>query len=364
MKDEDAFRILVVNPGSTSTKTALFRDAVQLEHRSIAHSAAELGRFPRIADQLPFRLGSVEQFMTDRGIRTDSLHAVVGRGGLLRPVEGGTYRVDDRMVEDLMAAAEGEHASNLGALIARAVADRTGIPAFIVDPVVVDELDEAARLTGLPQIRRRSIFHALNQKAVAREAARRLNRPLETLRLIVAHLGGGISVGAHRGGRVVDVNNALDGDGPFSPERSGGLPSGQLADWCFSGKTTFTEVRKKLTGEGGLVAHLGTNDLVETERRLAAGDRKAALVWESMAYQTAKQIGAMAAVLEGRVDALILTGGLASSSAFAEAVSARVRWIAPVLVMPGEKEMESLALGALRILRGEEKARSYQAVSG
>jgi butyrate kinase len=357
----DSFRILVVNPGSTSTKIALFADAVQLEQRSISHPAAELGGFPRVADQLPLRLASVEHFMAERGIRPDSLHAVVGRGGLLRPVEGGTYRVDDGMVEDLKRAAEGEHASNLGGLIARAVADGPGIPAFIVDPVVVDELDEVARLTGLPHIRRRSIFHALNQKAVAREAARRLGRPMESLRLIVAHLGGGISVGAHREGKVVDVNNALDGDGPFSPERSGGLPSGQLADWCFSGSATPAEVRKKLTGGGGMVAHLGTNDLVEAERRIASGDGRAARVWEAMAYQTAKQIGAMAAVLEGRVDAVILTGGLAFSSGFAEAVSARVRWIASVLVIPGEKEMESLALGALRVLRREEQVKSYQA---
>jgi butyrate kinase len=358
---EAPFRILVVNPGSTSTKIALFEDEAQREIRSIPHTIEELGRFARVADQLPFRLGAVEAFMAERGIRPESLDAVVGRGGLLRPLEGGTYLVDDRMAEDLRSAVEGEHASNLGGLIARSVAERAEIPAYIVDPVVVDELDEVARLTGLPHIRRRSIFHALNQKAVARETARRLNRPVESLRLIVAHLGGGISVGAHREGRVVDVNNALDGDGPFSPERSGGVPSGQLADWCFSGKTTLVEVRRKLTGEGGLAAHLGTNDLIETERRIASGDRKAALVRDAMAYQTAKQIGAMAAVLEGRVDALVLTGGLAASVSFTEAVLARVRWIAPVIVLPGEKEMESLALGGLRILRGEEKAGSYPA---
>jgi butyrate kinase len=358
---ERPFRILVVNPGSTSTKIALFEDENQREVRSLPHTIDELGRFTRVSDQLLFRLGAVEAFMAERGIRPESLDAVVGRGGLLRPLEGGTYLVDDRMADDLRSAAEGEHASNLGGLIARSVADRARIPAFIVDPVVVDELDEVARLTGLPHIRRRSIFHALNQKAVAREAARRLGRPLESLRLIVAHLGGGISVGAHREGRVVDVNNALDGDGPFSPERSGGVPSGQLADWCFSGKTTLAEVRRKLTGEGGLVAHLGTNDLMETERRISAGDRRAALVRDAMAYQTAKQIGAMAAVLEGRVDALVLTGGLSASASFTETVLSRVRWIAPVIVLPGEKEMESLALGGLRILRGEERAGLYPA---
>lgn len=355
------FRILVVNPGSTSTKIALFEDEAQRDSASLAHPADTLGRYNRVADQLPFRLAAVEAFMAGRNIRPASLDAVVGRGGLLRPLAGGTYAVDDRMAEDLRSAVEGEHASNLGGLIARAIADRAGVPAYIVDPVVVDELDEVARLTGLPEFRRRSIFHALNQKAVAREAGRRLGRPVESLRLIVAHLGGGISVGAHREGRVVDVNNALDGDGPFSPERSGGLPSGQLADWCFSGKTSLAAVRKRLTGHGGMVAHLGTNDLVEVERRIASGDRTAALVRDAMAYQTAKQIGAMAAVLEGRVDALVITGGLAASTAFTEAILARVRWIAPVFVLPGEKEMESLALGGLRILRGEEKPGTYPA---
>ncbi|MBN2201133.1 butyrate kinase [bacterium] len=355
------FRILVVNPGSTSTKIALFEDEAQRDSASLAHPADALSRFIRIADQLPFRLGAVESFMAERDIRPASLDAVVGRGGLLRPMEGGTYAVDDRMAEDLRTAAEGEHASNLGGLIARVIADQAGISAYIVDPVVVDEMDEVARLTGLPEFRRRSIFHALNQKAVAREAGRRLNRPVQSLRLIVAHLGGGISVGAHREGRVVDVNNALDGDGPFSPERSGGLPSGQLADWCCSGKASLSEIRRKLTGHGGMVAHLGTNDLVEVERRIAAGDRTAALVRDAMAYQTAKQIGAMAAVLEGRVDALVLTGGLAASAVFTEAVLARVRWIAPVFVLPGEKEMESLAQGGLRILRGEETPGSYAA---
>jgi butyrate kinase len=361
--NESSFRILVVNPGSTSTKLALFLDGTAIEQRSVPHEAGELRRFERVADQLPFRLASVERFTDELGLAPGSLAAVVGRGGLLRPVEGGTYRVDDAMLRDLRAAAEGEHASNLGGLLARAIADRSGIPAFIVDPVVVDELDEVARLTGLPFVRRRSVFHALNQKAVGREAARRMGRPVESLRLIVAHLGGGISVGAHRDGRVVDVNNALDGDGPFSPERSGGLPSGQLADWCFSGTATLEEVRRKLTGGGGMVAHLGTNDLVEVERRAAAGDGRAALVRDAMAYQTAKQIGAMAAVLEGRVDAVVLTGGLAASASFVEAVSSRIRFIASVLLIPGEKEMESLALGALRVLRGEEPAKTYR-ISG
>jgi butyrate kinase len=353
------FRILVVNPGSTSTRIALFENEKDLFSESVSHPAEDLQNFHRISDQYDYRLRTIRAFLSRNGIRPDILDAVVGRGGLLRPMEGGTYLVNDRMTADLREAARGEHASNLGGLIARSIADAAGVPAYIVDPVVVDELDEVARISGLPQTPRISIFHALNQKAVARAAAGMLGKNVDEINLIVAHLGGGISVGCHRRGRVVDVNNALDGEGPFAPERAGGVPSGQLADLCFSGKFTISEIRKMLTGRGGLVAHLGTNDVREARKRIASGDARAGLVLRAMAYQVVKHIGASAAVLGGDVQAVVLTGGLASDREFTGFIDDRVRWIARVIVLPGEREMSSLCSGALRVLRGQESPKSY-----
>jgi butyrate kinase len=359
LRADFVFNVLAVNPGSTSTKVALFRNEECVFTETISHPADEIGRYSRIAEQYPMRISILEAKLKDHGVALESLHAVVGRGGLLRPVEGGTYLVNASMLDDLKKAERGEHASNLGGLMAHSLAEKVGIPSFIVDPVTVDELDEIARISGLPQIRRRSIFHALNQKAVAHLAAQKLGKPYQEINLIVAHLGGGISVGCHKKGRVVEVNNALDGDGPFAPERAGGLPSGQLAELCFSGNYSAAEIKKLLTGRGGMVAHLGTNDLSEVKKRMAAGEVDSRLVLEAMAYQVAKQIGAMAAVLSGDVQAVVLTGGLAFDPDFVRFITDRTSWISEILVIPGEQEMLSLALGALRVLRKQESARTY-----
>lgn len=353
------FNILVINPGSTSTKVALFKNEECVFTENISHSAEEISRCPCIDDQHEMRTSALEAVLNAHHVKFESLHAVVGRGGLLRPMEGGTYAVNDKMLEDLHKSEWGEHASNLGGIIVHIVARKRNIPALIVDPVVVDELDDMARVSGLPQIQRRSIFHALNQKAVARTAAQKLGKEYHEINLIVAHLGGGISVGCHKKGRVVEVNNALDGDGPFAPERAGGLPSGQLAELCFSGQFTLFEIKKMLTGHGGMIAHLGTNDLRQVKKRIEAGDAKARLVYEAMAYQVAKQIGAAAAVLAGDVQAVVLTGGLSSDSDFVRLISDRVQWIGKVVVAPGEQEMQSLAQGALRVLRNQEQAKVY-----
>lgn len=352
---------LCINPGSTSTKISVFEDDELLLDESLSHSTTELAKFARIGEQYSFRRQVITDFLAARGFDIGRLDAVVGRGGLLKPIPSGTYQVTDAMVRDLQEAKRGEHASNLGGLLARDLADALGTPAFIVDPVVVDELEPVARLSGHPQIERRSIFHALNQKAVAKRYALAQGKDYRELNVIVAHLGGGVSVGAHRRGKVVDVNNALDGEGPFSPERSGGLPSGDLARLCFSGKYSHDDIKKMLTGQGGLVAYLATNDGREARRRMEAGDNYAGLVFRALAYQVAKEIGAMAAVLSGKVDAIILTGGLAYDQTYlvpwiAEAVS----FIAPVEVMPGEGEMTALCAGGLRVLRGEETAKAYE----
>jgi butyrate kinase len=358
-KYKSGYRILAVNPGSTSTKIAFFEDETQRFSETAAHAVEALKAFQRISDQYDLRVRAVESFLARNGIVIPSLDAVVGRGGLLRPVEGGTYAVNDRMLQDLRKAVRGEHASNLGGLIARSLADKAGVAAYIVDPVVVDELEDVARISGLPQTPRRSIFHALNQKAVARAAALQLKQSYTEINLIVAHLGGGISVGCHRKGRVVDVNNALDGDGPFAPERAGTIPSGQLVDLCFSGRHSLSELKKMVTGCGGMVAHLGTNDLREVKERIATGDASARLVYDAMSYQIVKQIGASAAVLKGDVQAIVLTGGLAADPEFAGGIADRVRWIARVVTVPGEQEMTSLCQGALRVLRGQEPVKEY-----
>nr|WP_250160247.1 butyrate kinase [Caloranaerobacter azorensis] len=287
------------------------------------------------------------------------LSAVVGRGGLLKPIAGGTYKVNERMLEDLKVGVLGEHASNLGGILAHEIASQLNIPAFIVDPVVVDEMEDVARISGMPELERKSIFHALNQKAVARRAAKELGKAYNEVNLIVAHLGGGISVGAHKNGRVIDVNNALDGEGPFSPERTGGLPVGDLVKLCFSGKYTLAEMKKKIKGNGGLVAYLGTNDAREVVKMIENGDKKAELVYKAMAYQVAKEIGSLAAVLEGKVDGIILTGGIAYDKRFTKWIIDRVSFISKVFVYPGEDEMIALAEGGLRVLRGEEEAKVY-----
>lgn len=355
-------RLLIINPGSTSTKIALFDDEQPVFTQTLRHSAAEIGRFARVYDQYAFRRDLILAALRERGVPVESLSAAVGRGGLLRPIPGGTYVVDREMRSELAAAAYGEHASNLGALLAYEIAQIAGgVPAFIVDPVVVDELEPEARLTGLPDMPKRSIFHALNQKATARRAAAEMGKPYERLNLVVVHLGGGVSVGAHRQGRVIDVNNALDGDGPMSPERSGTLPTLGLVSLAFSWQYTLPEVSRMVVGKGGLVAHLGSNDAREVEARIAAGDSEARAVYEALAYQVAKEVGRAAVALSGQVDRIILTGGLAHSPMLTGWIEEQVRWIAPVGIYPGEDEMEALAAGALRVLRGEEQARRYGA---
>lgn len=352
-------KVLVINPGSTSTKIGVFSGETLLMEHTIRHSAEEVSLYPSIIDQYAFRKEGILTALETEGISISKLDAVCGRGGLLRPIEGGTYSVNDAMIEDLRKGYSGQHASNLGGILAKEIATGLNIPAFIVDPVVVDELAPLARISGFPLINRKSIFHALNQKAVARRYAKQVDKKYEDLRLIVTHMGGGITVGAHAAGKVIDVNNGLHGDGPFSPERAGTVPIGDLVELCFSGNYFRSEVMKSLVGEGGLVGYLGTNDAVLVEKRIATGDEKAKLIYEAMAYQIGKEIGSAAAVLQGRVDAIILTGGLAYGKGFIELITSSVDWISDVVVYPGEDELQALAEGAIRVLSGEEKAKNY-----
>jgi butyrate kinase len=352
-------RLLIINPGSTSTKIAVYEDEREILSANIPHSAEELAPFGKIVDQKAFRKDLILRTLREKDLEPAGLTAVIGRGGLLVPIPSGVYRVNDRMLEDLDRGVQGEHASNLGGLIADEIARPLGLPAFIVDPVVVDELDDWARLSGVPDIRRRSIFHALNHKYSARLAARELGRSYESVNLIVCHLGGGISIGVHRQGRVVDVNNALNGEGPIAPERAGTVPAGDLLALAFSGKHKEADLKKMLTGRGGMVAHLKTNDLRETLKRIAAGDRQAELVFTAMAVTVAKQVGSCAAVLKGRVDGIVLSGGLAFSTEFIDRIKEYIQFLGPVFVFPGENEMVALAEAGLRVIRGEEPARTY-----
>ncbi len=353
-------KILVINPGSTSTKVAVFEDENMIASKTLRHSPEELAPFHKLTDQFEFRAQIVKEFLDELGIKLSDLSAIVGRGGLLDPIPSGTYEVDEVMLEILKSAKNGEHASNLGALIAHELAKEVNIPAFIVDPVVVDEMEDIARYTGHPMFKKRSIFHALNQKATARRAAAQLGKNYEDVNLIVVHMGGGISIAAHRKGRVVNVNNALDGDGPFTPERSGTLPLTQLIDLCYSGKYTFDQMKKKIKGAGGMVDYLGTNDGLEVQDRIRNGDKYAELVYKAMAYQIAKWVGRMAAVLKGEIDAIVLTGGLAYDKDFmVKWLTEYTSFLAQVLVFPGGDEERALALGALRVLKGYEKAKKY-----
>lgn len=355
----DTALLLVINPGSTSTKIAVFRDGEQEYTETLRHSAEELGRFNGIIDQLDFRRQLVLEAVRKAGIDMKKIKAVVGRGGLLRPIPGGTYIVNEGMLADLRTQERGAHASNLGGLIAHQIAGELGVRAYIVDPVCVDEMEPLARISGMPENPRESLFHALNQKAIARRAAADLGKAYPELNLIIAHLGGGISVGAHRQGRVIDVNNAIPGEGPFSPERSGGVPVGVLVKMCYCGEFSQEEMMKKLVGNGGLVAYLGTNDAVEVEKRIEQGDTDARSVYEAMAYQVAKEIGACAAVLKGKVDAVVITGGIAHSKMLAHWITERIEFVAPVIVYPGEDEMAALAQGGLRVLTEQETAKEY-----
>lgn len=354
-----SYRILVVNPGSTSTKIGVYEDENLLFDKTLRHSAEELEKFDSIPAQKDWRRKLVMKALEDQGFDVKTLSAVSGRGGLLAPIRGGTYAVSDRLVRDCTVGVQGQHASNLGGIIAREIGDQLGIPSFIVDPVVVDELSDVARYAGHPLFHRTSIFHALNQKAVAKRYAKEIGKPYESLNLIVCHMGGGVSVGAHVKGEVVDTGNALEGEGPFSPERSGTLPSGALVDLCFSGKYTQQEIRRMITGNGGLLAYTGSTDMQELMRR-AATDAKVREVIDAFHYRVAKEIGAMAAAMKGQVDQIILTGGIAHGQETVDALKGYVSWIAPVTVYPGEGELLALAEGALRVLRGEETAKIYE----
>jgi butyrate kinase len=358
LKEHALIRILALNPGATSTKFAVFDDETAVFQRTLEHHGSVLQGFAGICDQAEYRLGLMLEELAAASIALDSLDAVVGRGGLLKPLIGGTYRVNDEMLADLRAGARGEHASNLGAIIAHAIARKRDIPAYIVDPVSVDEMEPEARLSGLPELPRDSLSHALNSKAVARRVAADIGRRYEEVNLVVAHLGTGISVTPHRRGRMIDVNNAQE-EGPFSPDRCGGLPARKLVKLCYAGKFSEKEMLARIMGKGGMFAYLGTRDIREAESMAADGDAQAGIVLSAMAYQIAKEIGAMATVLAGTVDRIVLTGGMAHSHRIVGDVSARVQFIAPIVVIPGEEELPSLAAGALRVLLGQETARTY-----
>lgn len=351
--------ILVINPGSTSTKFAVFNGEQRVFDQGLSHSAEDLAGFPTVASQYEFREKAIQKALEERHFDLKSLNVVVGRGGVLHPIPGGVYRVNEAMKADLLSAQYGEHAANLGGLIADAFAVKLGIPAYIADPVVVDELDDVARVSGHKLFQRISIFHALNQKAVAYRYAKEKGRAYKDLNLIVAHMGGGISIGFHKNGRVVDVNQALSGEGPFSPERAGTLPAKELAELCFSGKYSLQEVLKMITGKGGMVSFLGTNDMREVSRMRDEGNKEADLYYRAMAYQIGKSIGAAAAVAHGKVDAIILTGGIAHSKDFTDLITEMVAFIAPVVVYPGEGELEALALAGRMALSGEVEIKEY-----
>lgn len=351
-------RIFVINPGSTSTKTAVFEDDKVVWMSGGHHPAAETAASHNVNDQYEYRRNYILRNLKEAGIEMN-FDAVIGRGGLLKPLHGGVYAVNEQMKYDLRHA-QHEHVCNLGALIADEIASQCHCPAFIADPVVVDEMQPQARLTGLPGIERKSIFHALNSKAVSRKYAASVGRKYEDMNLIVAHLGGGISVGAHRKGQVIDVNNALDGEGPFSPERAGTLPASQLVEMCFSGEYSKKQIKAMLSGKGGLVAHLGTNDMITVSRKAEDGEEPWHSVLEGMLYTVAKQIGAMFVALEGKADAIILTGGIAYSTYCVNELKRQTDYLAPMIVMPGEGEMESLAYNALGALNGELPVQEYK----
>ena len=353
-------RILAINPGSTSTKFAVYFDTECVLKKTIRHSFEDLFHYENIVDQFDFRKGLIIDALVDEGIDVDSIKFIIGRGGLTYPVESGIYRVNNLMLQHVREGVMGQHASNLGPLLADYIALQ--IPdaqAFIADPVVTDELDDIARVSGHKKFERRSIFHALNQKATARTYAEKTGKTVEELNLIVVHLGGGISVGAHKNGRVIDVNNALNGEGPFSPERSGTLPTGQLIEVCFSGKYSKSEVDRMVLGEGGFVSFLGTNNAREVEELANSGDLKARFYQEALFYQVAKTIGEMAVVLEGKVDAILLTGGLAFNKSLEDYIKVKAGFIAPVFSYPGEDELEALAMNALRVAQGEVEPKEY-----
>ncbi|MBQ9927918.1 MAG: butyrate kinase [Lachnospiraceae bacterium] len=354
-----SIKSLIINPGSTSTKIGVFEDETLLFEETLRHSTEEIAQYASIVDQKDFRKQIILDLLAKKDFDINSLQVIVGRGGMLKPIPGGTYAVTDDLLEDLKIGKQGQHASNLGGILAREIGDSIGVPSYIVDPVVVDELMPIARYSGVPEMPRTSVFHALNQKAVAKRYAKEQNIPYESLNLIVVHMGGGVSVGAHEKGRIIDVFNALDGDGAFSPERAGGVPVGALIKMCFSGQYTEKEVYKKLVGGGGFNAYLGTNDMREVGKMVDEGNEKAAEIREAFILQVAKDIGSMACVLNGKVDQIIVTGGIAYNKIVVDKIQERAGFIAPFTVYPGEDELLALVQGALRVMNGEEEAMKY-----
>jgi butyrate kinase len=352
--------ILVINPGATSTKIAVYRNNKSVFLKSIRHENGDLETFVHPADQLPYRLNLVLSEVEENHIRPDQVGMVIARGGLIYPIESGVYEVNEAMIKDLSEGVMGDHASNLGGLIAHQLLETfTKARAYIADPVVVDELEEVARISGHPQFQRTSIFHALNQKSVARTHAQSMGKEYEDMNLVVAHMGSGVSVGAHQKGRVVDVNNALDGEGPFGPERSGTLPNGALARYCFQEGNSWKNISKMLTGEGGMFAYLGHKDAQLLEKMAGEGDVEAGLIHEALAYQVSKEIGAMAAVLSGHIDGILITGGMAHNPGLTRNIKERIEFMAPVFIYPGEDEMRALAHNGSLLLSGKVSAKQY-----
>lgn len=353
------YKFLIINPGSTSTKVTVYDDDKEVTSENIVHPTEIINQFETIFDQFDFRLKLILQLVEKLSLDISTFSAIIARGGNMKPVEGGTYQVNDEMLADLRVGVMGQHASNLGGVLAYAIASPYNLKAYVVDPVIVDEFEPLARISGTPLIQRKSKDHPLNSKAACRLAAAELGGKYEGFNFLTAHMGGGISVSIHKKGRMIDVNNSLDGDGPFSPERCGGLPFGSVMDLCFSGEYTKAQLRKQFVGKGGLVAYLGTNDAREVVRRIKGGDEYAKLIYEALAYQLAKEIGSGATVLKGDVDAIILTGGLAYDEMLTGWVIERVRFIAPIKMFPGEHEMEALAQGVMRVLNGVEQLKVY-----
>jgi butyrate kinase len=356
---DGAYIILVVNPGSTSTKCAVYKNETQLFERAVYHAAGEFKGCASLLEQKDVRMRFIMETLATHQIKPENLSAVAGRSGFVTLLDAGEYLVNDTIIRDLSIDGAVTRSSSLGGLMAAEFGQTYGIPAYVVDPLVMDEMEPRTRLTGIPGIERRNLFHALHSKAIARLCAESLGITYEDGRFVVAHLGGGITVGAHRYGRIIDVNDSLAGEGPFSPERCGAVPVEPLMELCFSGRYTETEILELCHNRGGMIAYLGTNDLREVEKMIKQGDEHAALVMDSMAYQTAKEIGAMAVVLEGRINAIILTGGLACSTRFTGSIKQMVDRIAPVKTYPGEHEMAALAISVLRVLRGKEEAAIY-----
>lgn len=354
-----AVKSLIINPGSTSTKIGVFEDETLLFEETLRHSTEEIAQYASIVDQKDFRKDIIINLLKEKDFDINSLNMIVGRGGMLKPIPGGTYAVSDDLLEDLKIGKQGQHASNLGGILAREIGDSIGVPSYIVDPVVVDELEEISRYSGVPELPRTSVFHALNQKAVAKRYAKEQGKDYTSLNLVVVHMGGGVSVGAHKAGKVIDVFNALDGDGAFSPERAGAVPSGALIKMCFSGQYTEKEVYKKICGNGGFNAYCNTNDMRDVDKMVEGGDAKAKEVRDAFIRQVAKDIGSMACVLEGKVDQIVVTGGIAYDKAVVDGLKAQAGWIAPMTVYPGEDELLALVQGGLRVLNGEEKAMVY-----